>query len=151
MFNLVYKSKASPIFGRAHIQDMLEKAREYNKKNDITGCLLFYKGEFLQYLEGKESNVLDLFEKIKKDERHIEIVLLSQSFIYDREFGDWSMAYEDFLGANHQLEYLKILIGSFIDTTQEGIDPNPSTKSFWVSAKKLLKSRKSPMTSKKMQ
>ncbi|WP_394749831.1 BLUF domain-containing protein [Spongiimicrobium salis] len=150
MFNLVYKSKVNPIFGQTQIQDMLEKARVYNTKNGISGCLLFYKGEFLQYLEGKEAMVLELFEKIKMDERHSDIQLLSQSFIYHREFDHWSMAYENFLGANHQLEYLKILISSFIDTSQEGIDPNPSTKSFWVSAKKLLKSRKDGIESKKI-
>ena len=145
MFNLVYKSKTNPVFGPGQIQDMLEKARKYNSKHRITGCLLLYKGEFLQYLEGQENHVLRLFEKIQKDERHFDVIQLSQSFIYQREFPDWPMAFEDFLGTNRQLEHLKILSSAFIALHEQDMNPRQSTKSFWVTARKLLKSKNNQM------
>lgn len=143
MFNLVYRSTASPAFGQSQIKDMLKASRDFNVKNDITGCLLYYNGEFLQYLEGDQAKVMDLFEKIKEDYRHFQITLLSYSHIYSREFDHWSMAYENFLGANHQLEYLKLLISSYLEMPQASIRPNPTTKSFWNAVKKLLEAKKS--------
>ena len=138
MFNLVYRSKANPIFEQSQIQYMLEHARDFNSSNNITGCLLYYHEAFLQYLEGDQSKVLNLFEKIKEDDRHSQVILLSTSHIYSREFDTWSMAYENFLGANHQLEYLKLLISSFTEVPDMAINPNPTSKSFWTAAKKLL-------------
>ena len=138
MFNLVYRSKANPVFEQSQIQFMLEQARGFNRTNNITGCLLYYQGAFLQYLEGDESEVLSLFESIKNDDRHSQVILLSTSHIYLREFETWSMAYENFLGANHQLEYLKLLISSFMEGSDGAINPYPTSKSFWTAAKKLL-------------
>ena len=117
---------------------MLEHARDFNSSNNITGCLLFHHEVFLQYIEGDKEKVLTLFENIKKDERHSEVLLLSTSHIYSREFDSWNMAYENFLGANHQLEYLKLLISSYIEVPNTAISPNPTSKSFWTAAKKLL-------------
>lgn len=138
MFNLVYRSKANPVFAQSQIQFMLEHARDFNNSNNITGCLLYYHEAFLQYLEGDKEKVLTLFESIKEDERHSEVILLSTSHIYAREFETWSMAYENFLGANHQLEYLKLLISSYIEVPNTAVSPNPTSKSFWTTAKKLL-------------
>ena len=55
MFCLIYRSAANPSFKQGDIQKMLKKARLYNEKQGITGCLLYYKGEFIQYLEGNQS------------------------------------------------------------------------------------------------
>ncbi len=56
---------------------MLEKARENNSRDNITGCLLYYEGEFIQYLEGNQVKVLTLFDKINADKRHKDVTLLS--------------------------------------------------------------------------
>lgn len=138
MFNLVYESTANSVFEQSQVQDMLEHARDFNSRNKITGCLLYYHGAFLQYLEGDQSTVLKLFERIKEDDRHSQVILLSSSHIYSREFDTWSMAYENFLGANHQLEYLKLLISSYMEVPKTAISPNPTSKRFWTTAKKLL-------------
>jgi hypothetical protein len=60
------------------LTSLLNKSRVDNLANDITGMLLYmegryfseYEGRFMQVLEGSESNVRKLFEKIAKDERH---------------------------------------------------------------------------------
>ena len=141
MFSLVYRSKARQGFGQLHIQDMLEHSRTANKANGITGCLLFYQGEFLQYLEGSQIKVLRLFDKIKEDDRHTNIEVLAHGDIESREFDSWEMAYENFMGTNHQLQYLILLVSSYIENPTKPMDLNPTSNSFWNAVAKLLKAK----------
>ncbi|MEM1336983.1 MAG: BLUF domain-containing protein [Bacteroidota bacterium] len=138
MFCLVYTSTASPDFDREKIQLMLEKARVFNNSQGITGCLLSYKGEFLQYLEGNQVKVLALFDKIQKDRRHSDIELISHGTIRSREFTKWDMAYEDFHGDNDTLQFLKLLVSSYLTPSEKALDPNPTSEYFWRTAKRLL-------------
>jgi len=145
MFCLVYRSKANPVFGSLQIKEMLEKARKYNKNRSITGCLLLYNGNFIQYLEGNQIQVLALFDKIKNDIRHSEINLLSHDIIEEREFEDWKMAFEFLSNENSQLQYLKLLVSSFFENSASSLTPNPTSLRFWRATKLLLqtKSKKS--------
>ncbi len=138
MFCLVYKSVASTSFGKPQIVEMLEKARVSNERNNITGCLLYYKSEFVQYLEGKQVAVLELFDKIKEDKRHHDVQLISHNHIKSREFNRWKMAYEDFLGDNDELQFLKLLVSSYFESSENAMKPNPTSVYFWRTAKRLL-------------
>ena len=77
--------------------------------------MLYYEGEFIQYLEGNQIKVLELFDKIKKDKRHTDIELISYAERDSREFSNWEMAFEDFYGDNDQIAYLKLLVSTFFD------------------------------------
>ena len=138
MFYLIYMSTASPGFGEAKIGDMLEDFRSSNGENGITGCLLHYQGKILQYLEGTRSEVLQLFDRIKEDGRHSGVRLLSQGDLPNREFGPYALAYENFRVAGHRTEFLGLLVSSFIDAPERALDPDPTTKRFWITTKKLL-------------
>lgn len=141
MFCLVYQSKANPIFGFSEIEKMLEKARAYNGKEQITGCLLLYNGRFVQYLEGEKEKVLNLFEKIKNDIRNSEVILLSQETIDEREFAEWHMAFENLKNENSQLQYLKLLVGTFFEDSESSLVPNPTSRHFWRATKLLFDTR----------
>ncbi len=138
MFCIIYRSTANHTIGQSEIGALLEQAKAYNRANDITGCLLYYKHEFVQYLEGDELLVTQLFEKIKKDWRHAKIELLSIGHTYSREFENWSMAYESFIGPNQRLEYLKLLVSSYFEDKGLYEYLNPKSKKFWVVVKTLL-------------
>lgn len=138
MFCIVYRSIQNPVVGQTEIQALLEKAKDFNRVNNITGCLLSYNYEFVQYIEGNKLRVETLFEKIKQDWRHSEITLLISGHINGREFENWSMAYENFMGPNFRLEYLKLLVSSYFEDTDTYKYLNPATKKFWVVAKTLL-------------
>lgn len=56
--------------------------------------LLYFDGTFVQFLEGPETNIDTLFQKISKDKRHQQIVTLLEGLANQREFEDWSMAYK---------------------------------------------------------
>lgn len=138
MFCLVYRSIQNPVIGQAEIQSLLEQAKDFNRANDITGCLLLYDDEFVQYLEGDKQRVEALFEKIKLDWRHSEVNLLISGHINGREFENWSMAYENFMAPNFRLEYLKLLVSAYFEDTNIYKHLNPATKKFWVVVKTLL-------------
>ena len=143
MFCLVYKSQSNPLLGYDQINEMLEKARKFNKQNKITGCLLYYESTFLQYLEGNQIDVLKLFDRIKFDNRHSEVNILSHSHIGERKFKSWDMAYEDFMGENDHLQFLKMLVSSYREQPIGPINPDPSSMYFWNTAKRLLEGNES--------
>lgn len=145
MFSLVYKSIAKPNFKQEGIQNMLERARVYNSSQGITGCLLYYEGTFLQYLEGNQIKVLKLFDKIREDKRHTQIHLLTHSEVEQREFKKWDMAFENFYGENEHLSFLKLFANDYTD--EESIFWERTSKiTFWKEVSKLI-NKKSPLKS----
>ena len=138
MFALVYRSKAIPGFGRVQIKEMLEKARPYNAEQGITGCLLYHDGEFLQYLEGNQIRVLELYDKIKKDQRHTDLELISHGYRQERWFKDWEMAFEDFYGDNDQIAYLKLLVEDHLNELEVSVT-DPAVHSFWEHVSRMLR------------
>ncbi len=144
MFCLIYRSVADPSFKTGDIQKMLEKSRLNNEKLGITGCLLYHNGEFIQYLEGKQIRVLELFDKIKKDKRHSQVELISYSERESREFDNWEMAYEDFYGENDQITYLRLLVDSYLEAPEKSTNLHPASQPFWHTVSKLLKLNSEP-------
>ena len=144
MFCLIYRSVAKTSFKQSEIHKMLKKARLYNVQLGITGCLLYYEGEFIQYLEGNQIKVLELFDKIKKDKRHTDIELISYAERDSREFSNWEMAFEDFYGDNDQIAYLKLLVSTFFDNPEEPANLHPASLPFWETVSKLLDKNKQP-------
>ncbi len=138
MFCLVYRSIQNPVTGQTEILSLLEQAKDFNRANDIAVCLLSCNKQFVQYLEGSKRDVETLFEKIKQDWRHSEVNLLTRGHINRREFETWTRAYENFVGPNFRLEYLKLLVNSYFENTDTYKYLNPATKKLWVMVKTLL-------------
>ncbi|MEZ2413349.1 BLUF domain-containing protein [Muriicola sp. E247] len=143
MFSLVYRSVARPGFSLDHIQEMLVKAQNFNHDQGITGCLLYYQGEFIQYLEGNQYKVLTLFDKIKVDPRHKDVELLSYEEREGRAFEKWDMAYENFFGENTQITHLRLLVGEYLSQKTEIPPNNPTKNVFWEHVGSVLYSKTS--------
>ena len=141
MFCLIYRSVAKPTFKEEDIVEMLLKARRNNEAIGITGCLLYYNGEFIQYLEGNQIKVLELFDRIREDKRHSDIELLSFAQLDEREFPRWEMAYEDLTGENDQITYIRLLINTYFEDPEGTTVLKPSSVPFWQTVRKLLNSR----------
>lgn len=78
MYTLTYESTAVNIMTSSEMESLLEEARTHNKSKDITGCLIYYKGKFVQLLEGDIKEVQELYDRIKKDPRHKEVTLFQR-------------------------------------------------------------------------
>jgi len=138
MFSLVYKSVGKPGFGLEQIQEMLIKAKAYNHSKGITGCLLYHEGVFIQYLEGNQIRVLNLFDKIKLDPRHHNVELLSYEEREKREFEQWDMAFENLYGENEHMAHLKLLVRQFSDSEGTDQGQRPSNNVFWETVRNAL-------------
>jgi len=93
LVRLIYVSRKTDAFKPHDIEDILEKARKNNDRNQVTGLLCFSNDIFLQCLEGSRTAVNLTYHNILKDPRHGDIVLLNYKEIIQRNFTKWSMGY----------------------------------------------------------
>jgi len=89
-----YMSSQSQVLKKQDIEELLFQIREKNKRLAITGILLLIQGKFVQYIEGKSTEIDKVYDSIKKDSRHNELILLDSGELQTRQFKDWSMAYK---------------------------------------------------------
>ena len=75
------------------LSDILEKSCSFNQAQDICGVLYYTEGTYFQCLEGEQSVVEALFQKILPDTRHNEIHRFPDRFIENGQFKKWSMQY----------------------------------------------------------
>ncbi|NII85208.1 MULTISPECIES: BLUF domain-containing protein [unclassified Pedobacter] len=110
IFYLIYTSVESDLFNHDELKVLLNQCKDFNNRNNITGILLYVrgqqitksKGRFMQLLEGDERIIRRLFKKIVNDERHESVALL-QIGKYDRRcFTDWSVGFEQAAGELYQ-------------------------------------------------
>lgn len=110
IFYLIYTSIASSLLNNDGLKALLNRCRDFNNRNNITGILLYVrgqqitksKGRFMQLLEGDERVIRRLFNKIVNDGRHESVVLLQIGKYEQRCFTDWSMGFEQADGELYQ-------------------------------------------------
>jgi hypothetical protein len=93
VYQLVYGSVATRPVSSTELGELLRLAREKNATLRITGVLLYQDGTFLQALEGDESAVRALYDKIAADPRHSRATVVWSGNVPARSFGDWSMGF----------------------------------------------------------
>lgn len=90
---LIYISRSDKDMTVQDVNRLVDSARERNKKNNVTGMLLYRGGFFLQYLEGDVFDVSYTFKKIRDDRRHKNVKLILSQNSNERIFPTWSMNY----------------------------------------------------------
>ncbi|MCW5517745.1 BLUF domain-containing protein [Muriicola sp. Z0-33] len=139
-FQLTYRSEAIEGISMEHINTILQTSRKFNSAHNITGCLIFYKGFFVQLLEGNEEIVKALFDNIEGDKRHNNVDLLSQEQVEQRVFDGWDMA---FLNPSEEVTNGKreALLGTLDELAKDEKTPNFTSKVFWYNVETLLSDR----------
>ena len=88
--HLIYTSK--PInFDDFSISNILKSSQKNNKKDGITGALIFREDIFLQFLEGPENKVDKAFNNIASDKRHKDVLKLKEDITDRKLFTSWAM------------------------------------------------------------
>lgn len=77
----------------ADVREICAVAGPHNARASITGILTFHSGRFAQILEGPESSLRSLMDRISADRRHHSLVIAIDRAIAARQFDQWSMAY----------------------------------------------------------
>ncbi|MBB3349433.1 BLUF domain-containing protein [Sphingomonas sp. BK069] len=85
---LIYTSRAND----HDLVDIQRVSRANNGIDGISGLLLAKQGVFMQVLEGPPESVATTFERIRRDDRHSHVEVLSDTAETERAFGHWAMA-----------------------------------------------------------
>ena len=90
LLQLTYASR--PLgFDGAMLAGILIDARRCNARDQITGALICRDDLYLQLLEGPDQAVEAAYDRIRRDDRHIEVRPLTRRRVSDRLFGAWEM------------------------------------------------------------
>ncbi len=92
LFQLLYMSSlvsADPDL----LPSILDISVRNNKRQSITGMMVYADGNVLQVLEGEKDAVLQTFRAIEMDNRHSGIFVLIEAEIASRQFASWSMGF----------------------------------------------------------
>ncbi|PIJ50953.1 diguanylate phosphodiesterase [Erwinia sp. OLTSP20] len=88
---LIYRSHICDDVPLKEIEEMVALANKKNERCDVTGILLFNGTHFFQLLEGPESAVVAIYNRIYEDRRHHNIVELMRDYAPERRFGNSGM------------------------------------------------------------
>ncbi|MGU3656671.1 BLUF domain-containing protein [Methylobacterium fujisawaense] len=75
------------------ITDIVEISRARNAVLDVTGALVALQHWFAQILEGSGGSIDTLMTSISRDRRHRDVQILVYEDIKERQFPDWTLAY----------------------------------------------------------
>ena len=93
LVRLMYASRTTADVDHDALMAILRQCKANNPANGVTGllCHCSSSGIFMQALEGGRGAVNRLYNRITRDPRHSDVVLLSYDEITERRFGGWSM------------------------------------------------------------
>ncbi len=94
VFHLLYCSRSllSPRQVRTDMKAILNSARRNNAARNVTGVLTLHRDKFVQMLEGQQTDVMEIFSRIERDQRHTDLMMLRSGPSDSRVFADWHMS-----------------------------------------------------------
>jgi hypothetical protein len=93
---LVYVSQRTSLCTQEEIGKILSACERNNNHSDATGVLLYSDTKFVQYLEGNYKSIIGLYDKIKQDPRHKNVILVQMGQTEKRLFPSWQMGSKKF-------------------------------------------------------
>ena len=91
MHSFIYTSQANVLFSESELSKLVSVSQHNNFRLGITGYLYFREDQFLQYLEGVEDDLEQIFQRISNDDRHTIVKTIWFGHIQERYFPQWSM------------------------------------------------------------
>lgn len=137
LISLIYASSATKLMSQQELTELLKVTHKNNPPLKLTGLLLYNQGNFIQALEGPEETVLQVYQKIQKDPRHHNIILLGKQSIEKRQFPNWAMGFRNLeeLSPEDQAAFSDFMT---IDKLPDYFQENPSRASVLLTSFKNL-------------
>tara|TARA_B100000073_G_scaffold264432_1_gene224100 strand:+ start:476 stop:901 length:426 start_codon:yes stop_codon:yes gene_type:complete len=88
--HIIYASRPFG-FDDTVLKSILLSSRTNNTKSNVTGALICRSDLYLQLLEGPEDGVDQTFQRIQRDDRHLELHPLKEGKTNRRLFASWAM------------------------------------------------------------
>jgi hypothetical protein len=117
MISMVYVSAARRLFSEDELAALLYLSRANNQRDGITGLLLYMDGNFMQAIEGEESAIEDLQQRLAADPRHTQMTTILKLGVERRRFRDWSMG---FTNIDHLPDADRHGFSDFLASTRDG-------------------------------
>jgi hypothetical protein len=89
--SVTYTSLARLDLQESDLEKIHRTAREVNALEGVTGLLVFNGTHFLQIIEGSETAIDQLVQRLREDPRHTGFEIRDQRKVDSRSFPDWSM------------------------------------------------------------
>lgn len=89
LYRVIYTSRS--LLQPHEDYDLIEQCVRRNAELGVTGVLMRHEQHYIQILEGHRADVLTLVEKIKRDKRHTDFLLVRADVCQDRIFEGWHM------------------------------------------------------------
>lgn len=94
LHSILYVSVTNKDYSDKELDKLLVEFRTNNKVHDITGVMLYYNRNVIQYIEGISEKIYILFNNLIKDNRHYNVIKLHSETISTRKFPEWDMGYK---------------------------------------------------------
>ena len=91
MIGVIYISTEMTSFSETEFMELSKASEISNKKNGITGFLMYQDGRFVQYLEGTEHAVKQVVRRIEEDLRHVVDFSYAERLKQGKRFPNWWM------------------------------------------------------------
>jgi hypothetical protein len=88
--SVTYTSLAR-IDGTSELEDIETGSREWNARNDVTGFMIYNGTHFLQLIEGAETVIDDLVDRVRQDPRHTGFEIRDRQKVDRRSFPGWPL------------------------------------------------------------
>lgn len=109
MHTITYVSTASPDLKEEDTKNLLVSAKNINILNGISGILIYSDGNFFQIIEGEKQKVKKLFNKIKRDPRHYNLIKLLDKSIEAFSFESYTSSFTVIYNRSNIMELNKFL------------------------------------------
>jgi Sensors of blue-light using FAD len=93
LVELSYVSKAIHDMGLSSLVHLFDVSHKWNQGHELTGALFYESGHFAQIIEGRREDVLFIWEKIQKDDRHKILHQIEFEEIDQRLFPNWALRF----------------------------------------------------------
>ena len=93
MISITYVSSAVHQFRELTLLDLVDQCQSNNSRLGVTGILVYSDGNFMQVIEGPDLVTNALYERIRLDARHHDVITVHSQSLDRREFQGWSMAF----------------------------------------------------------
>ena len=90
---LIYTSRPNTAVTEEFLLEILEAAQAKNAELRVTGLLAFHEGNFIQLLEGKKEEVMNLYRSTERDPRHNDLQIELDAETELRAVPSWNMGF----------------------------------------------------------
>ena len=116
---LKYVSHFARPMSESDLAELSDECTQGNLEHGITGVLMVSGEVFFQVLEGAPDKVDLIYEKIRHDPRHRDVVMLADESANERLFPDWTMQMVSLdVSRRERLEPLHAILETIVEQQQ---------------------------------